>query len=709
MPRCAKPLLHLLVAACWTVALATPPPRESTPKWNEFVPGVWAAKVGRPDDLTPLRVVGAVPRVEGLAALPRLRPEVLDGIRVDRGDGRVVIRAPLAPDEKIFGLGLQFMRVNHRGYTRQLRVNSDPVQDTGESHAPAPFYVSSRGYGLLVDASRIVSVYCGSTVRADSAHPPEIRDRGRDDGWAPTPRSDVIELVLSGDAAEILVFAGPSMLEAVRRYNLFNGGGPIPPRWGLGFWHRVNTRFSDEQVLEEAAEFRKRGFPCDVIGLEPGWHSKSYPCTYEWGRDRFPDPAGFVRRMEVEGFHVNLWEHPYVSPDAPIYGALKPYGGSHTVWAGLAPDYSIPAARRILMGQHDQAHVAIGVSGYKLDECDGSELTPYSWMFPAHAHFPSGHDGEQLRQVYGLLFQRMTADVFHQRNRRTYGLVRASNAGATSLPYVLYSDLYDHRQFVRALCNSSFSGLLWTPEIRSAGGAEEWVRRMQVVCFSPLAMLNAWSSSLKPWSFPEVEGIIRDQVEWRMRLLPYYYNAFARYHFDGTPPFRALALALSADEVGRDPGLLEIDDEYMAGDSLLVAPLFAGQSGREAYLPEGGWRDFWSGNPVEGGRRIKVEPGLARIPVYVREGAIIPLMPASAHAPRPGGATPLELRHFGDKAGRVELYDDDGETFDYERGSFQIRVAEASKDGNGVWTGRVSNPKSGAPSTFGPITWTFPP
>jgi len=601
------------------------------------------------------------------------------------------------------------MRINQRGYTRYLRVNSDPAQDTGESHAPAPFYVSSHGYGVLVNTARIVSIYCGSTVRAASQHPPPIRDRGRDEDWAATPRSDVVEIVLAGESAELLVFSGPTMLDVVRRYNLYNGGGVLPPRWGLGFWHRVNTKFSDREVLAEAEEFRKRDFPCDVIGLEPGWHSKSYPCTYEWGSDRFPDPAAFVERMRLGGFHVNLWEHPYVSPDATIYAKLKPFSGSHTVWGGLAPDYSMGDAQKILKEQHDRAHVSIGVSGYKLDECDGSELTGASWMFPAHAQFPSGHDGEQMRQVYGLLLQRMTADIFHQHNRRTYGLVRASNAGASSLPYVIYSDLYDHRQFVRALCNSSFSGLLWTPEIRSASNAEEWVRRMQVVCFSPLAMLNAWSSSKKPWSFPEAEAIVREQLKLRMRLMPYFYSAFARYHFDGTPPFRAMALELSAVEVARDPSLLNMDDQFMAGDSLLVAPMFAKQTSREVYLPTGTWFDFETGERQEGGRRIRVTPGLEKIPVYVREGAILPLMPPLVHAPRSGETVPLEIRHYGTSPGRFQLFDDDGESFDYERGRFQWRTLEVGSSGGGRLMGNVTPTRADMPSSYGEMTWKFIP
>ena len=322
----------------------------------------------------------------------------------------------------------------------------------------------------------------------------------------------------------------------------------------------------------------------------------------------------------------------------------------------------MPEAREILKAQHTREHISLGVSGYKLDECDGSELTDNSWIFPAHATFPSGHDGEQMRQVYGLILQKMITDIFHERNIRTYGLVRASTAGASSLPYVLYSDLYDHRQFVRALCNSSFSGLLWTPEVREAKSSEEWVRRIQVACFSPLAMVNAWSSQMKPWSFPEVEPIVRKYIKLRMQLIPYFYSAFARYHFDGTPPFRAMALE---DDLSKTDAA-EIDDQYMAGDSILVAPLFGNERAREVFLPEGIWYDFETGEPV-----------------------------------------PLEIRHYGTVSGNFKLFDDDGESYAYEKGFYRWRILEVKVLPDGKKQGSISKVEDGWNSSYGRITWKF--
>lgn len=699
-----------------------------TTNWQQSAPGVWRLTIGDPQGMTPLSLMGILPKTEALEQMPQVNPpfsrESMD--IEDLGDYHI-LSIPLNRTEKLYGTGLQLLRMNQRGRNRYLRVNSDPKQDTGETHAPVPFYISDLGYGVLVDTSRIVTMYCGSTVRQEETLDEDIRDRNTDKGWKATLVASRVEIKLPKEGAHIYMFGGPSLGDVVARYNLFCGGGALPPKWGLGFWHRVPTLYTDEQVLEEAEQFRRHDMPCDVIGLEPGWHSQSYPVTYEWEQSRFPEPEQFVKALNDKGFRVNLWEHPFVSPKSAMYEELKPLSGSYSVWGGLAPDYALPEAVALYKKQHDQQNVNIGVSGYKLDECDGSDLTNNAWMFPAHAQFPSGLDGEQMRQMYGLMFQKMTTALFRGKNRRTYGLVRASNAGASSMPYVLYSDLYDHKQFIRGVCNASFSGLLWTPEVRRARNAEDWVRRMQTVCFSPLAMLNAWGDGTKPWSFPEVEDTVRHYIKLRMRLLPYLYTAFAAYQEKGIPPFRAMPFVMSPAEIAAAEALeadadqqtlnttdgaygkkkvREWDDQYMVGDALLVAPLVEGETEREVLLPSGIWYGLETGERYEGGCIIRIQCGLEHIPVFVRNGAVIPMMPALPHIPPVGTQVPLEIIHFGDEAGEGHVYDDDGETFDYEAGVCGLWTAKVTRDIDGTYKGQLLG-STEKPQAYSAVTWRF--
>jgi alpha-D-xyloside xylohydrolase len=321
------------------------------------------------------------------------------------------------------------------------------------------------------------------------------------------------------------------------------------------------------------------------------------------------------------------------------------------------PDFQNPEARRVFGSYHGKQFIDIGVAGFKLDECDNSDFTG-GWSFREPCQFPSGVDGEQMHSLFGLRYQRTLWQQFLDRGQETYSLVRSSGALAAPYPFVLYSDLYDHRQFVRALVNSSFSGLLWCPEVRDAQSEEDLLRRLQTVVFSPLAMINGWYIQNPPWkqldrqknnanelspNWTELEERCREILGWRMQLIPYLRAAFARYASDGTPPFRALAL-----DWPDVPELAKTDDAWMMGDRLLVAPLFAGElHGRKLTLPPGSWFDFWTGKPVSGGAAIDITADTRPIPVFVKSGTVLPLAAITASSADPDSHK-LEVRVFGD-------------------------------------------------------------
>lgn len=690
--------------------------KSQNPVWEEVAPGVWKSVVGNPDSFDLLKAAGVKPNIEALSKLGSADfPLPAGEIAGEIADGKTFLRFPLVKEEQLYGFGLNFKTVQQRGKILQLHVDHYGGTDNGRTHAPVPFYISDKGYGVFVNSARYITVYAGTAVRKDSPNAPEPRDRNTDKKWTSRPYSDAVEMVVPAGGTEIYLFAGPTPLDAVRRFNLFNGGGCLPPRWGLGFTQRVKSLYTADQVLDEARAFEERGYPLDFIGLEPGWQSKSYPCTFEWDRTRFPDPAGFVKTMKEKGIRLNLWTNPYVSPASPIFEKIRPLTGSHTVWGGVVADLTLPQARQIMLDQMEKDQIDLGISGYKIDECDGYDR----WLWPDVAGFPSGNSAEQLRQTYGLLLQKMTTDLYRQKNNRTFGLIRASNGGGSSFPYVIYNDYYSHEDFITALINSSFAGVLWTPEVRGSKTGEEWVRRMQTVCFSPMAMINAWSDGTKPWSFPEVEKEVKEIALLRMQLIPYFYSEFAKYHFEGTPPFRAMNLEIGfggkavselknanlSENPYAEAVTKEIKDQYMAGEYLLVAPLFKGETEREVILPAGKWYDFYTGKLAGEGEVIRVTAGFDRIPVFVKEGGIIPMMPPQLHAPAAGQKFDLEIRYYGTKPSVYQLYDDDGETFDYEKGAYSWRTITVAPDKKGRPAGKVSPAEKGKPDNIGKITW----
>ncbi len=681
--------------------------------WGEPVfPGVWKTQVGTPDKLNLLNATGADPRAEALDVrteqdFPIDPAEIKTTLR----NGKVVLRLPLDKDEQIFGLGLNFKTIDQRGRIMRLHMDHYGKEDNGRTHAPVPFFVSSKGYGLLINAARYIDVYVGTGVRLDSKNPPEVYDRNTDSDWKANPYSDNLEFVIPASGAELILFRGDDVLDVVSRFNLYCGGGFIPPKWGLGFWQRTPTRYSDQQVKEEAAQFEEKDFPLDVVGLEPGWHSKAYPCSFDWDPGRYPDPDSFIQEMKGMNLNVNLWCNPYLSPESPIYEEMLPYNGTHTVWCGTVPDYTIPEAREIFRKHIRKAQIDKGVSGYKMDEVDGRD----SWLWTDAAEFPSGTEADQMRSVYGNLMMKTIDKVYRDVNRRTYGLVRGVNAGGVSMPYVIYNDNYSHKDFITAISNSSFIGVMWTPEVRRSDSGEEWLRRMQTACFGPIAMINAWADGTKPWSYPEVYAQCQDVAFLRMRLLPYLYSAFAAYYLEGEPPFRAMNMVDGYDgktqrlrtelDATDNPyetvQVREVKDQYMVGDNLLVAPVFAGETGRSVILPKGKWYDFYTGEFVGEDEMVRIKASMDRIPLFVRDGGIIPMVPAARQTKAWIDGLPLELRVYGTADGAFELYDDDGESYDYENGEYSVRrfsvrggepSVEVVKDG--LWS-------------YKDISWTF--
>jgi alpha-glucosidase (family GH31 glycosyl hydrolase) len=686
--------------------------------WNEVAPGVWKGIVGQPEKYDLLKAAGSSPSKDGLIKMGIATfPLPVEDIKGSVNDGKTSLRFPLEKEEQLYGFGLNFQTVHQRGKILQLHMDHYGGKDNGRTHAPVPFYVSSKGYGIFINSARYINIYAGTGVRRDSKNPPPDKDRNTDKTWSSRPYSDAVEVMVPAGGVEVYIFAGPTTLDAVRRFNLFNGGGVLPPRWGLGFTQRVRSLFTADEVKGEANAFREKGFPLDYIGLEPGWQSRAYPGTFEWDKTRYPNPQQFVKDMLDQGIRLNLWINPYISTKASFYKAIEKYVGSHTVWTGAVPDFTIPEARKIFFDQLNKDQVKIGVSGYKIDEVDGYD----HYLWPDVATFPSGTSAEQMRQTFGVLAMRYAADIYHNRNQRTYGLVRASNAGAVSFPFVIYNDYYNHEDFITALINSGYAGVLWTPEARASKTGEEWLRRFQTVVFSPMAMINAWSSGTKPWSYPEVAEQVKQMALLRMQMMPYWYSEFAKYHFDGTPPFRGMSLepgfitdikkeAVNAnleENPYAEAASKEIKDQYMAGEYLLVAPLFTGQTSRKVILPKGKWYDFYTGSYAGDGEIITVTPGLDKIPVYVKDGGIIPMMPARLQSPKAGEKVDLEIRYYGEKPGRYLLYDDDGETFNYEKGDFSWREIKVEKDKKQQMKGTISNPEKGKPNTIGKVSWRY--
>jgi alpha-D-xyloside xylohydrolase len=552
-----------------------------------------------------------------------------------------------------------------------------------------------------VDTARFASFYTGDVAPTD-----EPMETGKGEIQTSTAElyrarerhlKTMLVDVPAAKGLDVYVFAGPTMLQAVERYNLFSGGGAMPPMWGLGVHYRGFTKYGAAETLALAARIRAAHMPCDVWGVEPGWQSRAYSCSFVWDTNRFPNPDDFLQKMAAMNYRMNFWEHAFTHPTSPIYSELKPWSGNYLVWNGLVPDFASPQARKIFLKQNNAALFDRNVESVKLDECDYQPESATPWSFPLVTKFPSGLDGETMHSLFGLLYQQTMWQPYQEKGLRTWGLVRNSHALASPLPYVVYSDSYDARCYARGLANAGFSGLLWNPELRVAQSVEDFYRRLEVAIFSHDAVIDSWFIPNPPWDqvnrkknennelMPDREVVtdnVRQLLQLRMSFIPYLYSAFNQYHVTGKPPIRALVL-----DWPTDPKVRPVDDEFMFGDSVLVAPIFAGETNRSVYLPAGDWFDFWTHTKIRGGKSVEATNGVGQIPLFVKGGTLLPLA-EPVESVKPGTCFNLTVNIFGEKPADFTLYEDDGITTGYAKG--EQNQIQLHTDGD-----RHSNQRSG--------------
>ncbi len=680
-----KLIFLLLVFGCFYYSTFSQQP-------EQVAPGVWKITYGKPDEFTPIKFAPALPSSERMKELLPMRgfPLDLSKILITNRSRGCNVELPLTETEHLYGFGLQDKSFQQRGLRKHLITNSWSIGNVGFSHAPVPFYISTQGYGVLINTARYPVFYCGTHFKIkdiDKLSRDSVNNPGTSilDLYKPLEKSsEYMAIDIPGSAGiEVYIFEGPTIKDVISRYNLFSGGGAIPPLWGLGIKYRGMGSFNESESIAIGEYFRSHDIPCDMYGVEPGWHSVSYSCSYLWNKDRFPNPDRFILQMNKSNYKLNLWEHAYVYPSSPIFNNLKKYSGNYLVWKGLVPDFTLNEARDIFGGYHKTNFIDRGIAAFKLDECDNANYAEANanWGFPENSEFPSGIDGEQMHQLFGHLYVKTLFDKYHQSDKRTLLDVRSLGAMASSYPAVLYSDMYNHADYVRMILNSGFSGLQWSPEIREAHSEDELIKRIQTGIMSSQILINAWYLKHPPWlqydtdkniandflpQAKQLEATVRGLFKLRMSLIPYLYNAYADYHFKGISPFRALVVDYPDDKL-----VHTIDDEYLIGDNLLAAPFIDTVSVRKVYLPEGNWIDFNSHKRYVGKNFITIKYNPDLLPLFVKEGTILPLAdPINFIGKNQSFAITCYV--FGKKSSSATLFEDGYENFGYEKGLYNI-------------------------------------
>ena len=555
---------------------------------EEVAPGVFRIRAGEPEQIVP-SMLKFPAKIDALSKMPDCKIP-FDNIKVWQLARGLRIELPMEAGEMIYGLGLQCKHLVQNGWYKTLITNASD-NGKGTSHAPVPFYISTAGYGVLIDNARIMSFSVGEKQRLENIDEKERITKAKENitdieqlyGEEMRSKTSIYVDVPAVKGVDIYLFAGPNIGDAIARYNLYSGGGFLPGIAALGPEYLIGTMLEEKEALETCRSFKEDGIPITSIGLEPGWQTHAYSSSYLWNRKKFQE--GFVEKVKLLGYDVSLWCQLYIDPSSPLIPLLGNKFGDFDVWRGLVPDMSDISVRNTYRDFLRENFIKKGIASFKLDEVDGSynEQAYCEWMFPPFTIFPSGAEGDQARNLLGLSGQKSIEEAFRTTNKRTFGLVRASQAWAAPMPMSIYSDEYNFADYMRYNLSAGIQGVIWSPEVRHANNERDWAIRVAASAFSAKMTLNGWQFPHLPWKQPDLSEnerhhllpkdnpythIIKRFTRLRIALVPYLYTTYWDYHNKGISPVRPLVVDYPDDINTR-----LIDDEWMLGNSVLVAPI----------------------------------------------------------------------------------------------------------------------------------------
>lgn len=496
-------------------------------------------------------------------------------------------------------------------------------------------------------------------------------------------------------AFDYYYIAGPKLKDVVSRYTTLTGRMSLPPQWAIGYHQSRYSYMNQDEVLELARTFRKKNIPCDVIYLDIHYMEGYRVFTFD--PVRFPNPKEMMAELKEMGIRVVPIVDPGVKVDGnyPIFqeGTNRnyfckkqegvPFMGP--VWPGMSvfPDFTEDEVSE-WWGDLHRFYTEMGIEGIWNDMNEPAVFNESKTMDVDTLHGNNGNPvthGE-VHNLYGLLMSKATAEGLKRNleGHRPFVLTRAGYAGIQRYAAVWTGDnrsFWEHMAMAMPMVmNLGLSGIPFSgPDIGGFAhhtSGELLARWTQMGALFPYCRNHSELSSIRqePWQFgPEIEKICKEYIELRYKWLPFLYSLFRESAENGLPIIRPLVL-----EYPEDPNVTNLCDQFLLGDSVIVAPVYRPDTNHRAvYLPEGTWYDYWTGEKYEGSRHILAHAPLDRLPLYVKSGAMIPHTEAlPSTMSKDTENLQLSVYCSGTSKGEFELYEDDGLTFAYEQGDFNL-------------------------------------
>ncbi|MBB6675687.1 alpha-xylosidase [Cohnella nanjingensis] len=527
-------------------------------------------------------------------------------------DGRHHFREQLdlAVGETVYGLGERFSAFVKNGQTVDI-WNQDGGTASEQAYKNIPFYVTNRGYGVFVNHPELVSFEVASEKVSKA------------------------QFSVEGEMLEYMIIGGGSLKAVLGNYTSLTGKPALPPSWTFGLWLTTSftTNYDEATVNSFVDGMAERDLPLSVFHFDCFWMKEYQWCDFEWDARVFPDPQGMLARLKAKGLKICVWINPYIAQRSPLFDEgmaqgylLKRQDGSVWQWdlwqygMGIV-DFTNPDACR-WFGDKLRALVDMGVDSFKTD---------FGERIPTDVVYHDGSDPLQMHNYYTQLYNKVVFEVLEEKlgPGEAALFARSATAGGQQFPVHWGGDceatFESMAESLRGGLSLGLSGFgFWSHDI---GGFEQsatpdlYKRWVAFGLLSSHSRLHGSTSYRVPWLFDEeAVDVLRHFTKLKARLMPYLFGQAAVASRQGLPMMRAMVL-----EFGEDAACDYLDRQYMLGDSLLVAPIFNEEGESAYYLPQGTWTHFLTGEQVEGGAWRREHYDYMGLPLFAREGALIPV------------------------------------------------------------------------------------
>lgn len=529
---------------------------------------------------------------------------------ITENNGNVYMREELdlSVGELVYGLGERFTALIKNGQMVDI-WNKDGGTSSEQAYKNIPFYLTNKGYGILVNDPGAVSFEVASE------------------------KVKKVQFSVPGESLEYFVIDGPDPKGVLEKYTELTGKPALPPAWSFGLWLTTSftTNYDEATVNSFVNGMAERDLPLHVFHFDCFWMKGFHWTDFKWDEDVFPDPVGMISRLKEKGLKVCLWINPYIAQRSVLfeegkakgYLVKKPNGDMYQVdlWqpAMALVDFTNPDACEWFAGYLREL-VDTGVDSFKTD---------FGERIPTDVVYYDGSDPVKMHNYYTYLYNKVVFEVLEQKigkNEATL-FARSATVGGQKFPVHWGGDCYaDYESMAESLRGGLSLGMsgfgFWSHDI---GGFENtapshvFKRWLAFGLLSSHSRLHGSSSYRVPWAYDEeAVNVTRFFTKLKCSLMPYLYDIAVEASQKGVPTMRSMLL-----EFPQDPAAEVLDRQYMLGDSILVAPVFSEQGDVSYFLPEGKWTHLLTGEAVAGGKWRKENYDFMSLPLFVRENSIL--------------------------------------------------------------------------------------